>query len=65
MAKNKKKYSEKQRQGATLLSALANGSTDQARDIIKNRLGTDARDSKDLQLKGTINSIVSSFISKL
>lgn len=51
MAKNKKKYSEKQRQGATLLSALANGSTDQARDIIKNRLGTDAKDSKDLQLK--------------
>lgn len=51
MAKNKKKYSEKQRQGATLLSALANGSTDQAREIIKERLGTDARDSRDLQLK--------------
>jgi hypothetical protein len=51
MAKNKIKYSDKQRQGATLLSALANGSTEQAREIIKERLGFDAKDSKDLQHK--------------
>lgn len=51
MAKNKKRYSDKQKQGATLLSALANGSTEQAREIIKERLGADARDSKDLQHK--------------
>lgn len=47
MASKKKRNKEYQ----TLLSVLANGSTDKARDLLKRHSGQDATNSQDLQVK--------------
>jgi len=44
MSNQKKEYK-------TLLSVLANGSTDNARKLLKKHSGEDAKDTKDLELK--------------
>jgi hypothetical protein len=48
---NNKKNKKKEEQYKTLLSVLANGSWDSARDLLKKHSGQDATDPKDLEVK--------------
>ena len=51
MSNPKRKKSQKQKEYRTLLSVLANASTDKARQLLMNHTGQDASDTNDLQVK--------------